>query len=152
MKDIESSSLHSALFKAMNVARATNRWLQEAEPWKMKGADEPRRVAVVRTGLEAVYIFMHFLAPFMPLAAQSIFKKLHTDPISIPNLKSDFYNLKPGAEVTVGSVLFSKIETQAEKESNAEKAARLKLAKEKTKKPWLMKCIKELLSPCLVSY
>jgi methionyl-tRNA synthetase len=60
-----------ALFKAMEAARATNRYLTEAEPWKMKGGDEARRPAIVRTTLEALYAFMHVLAPVLPMAAQT---------------------------------------------------------------------------------
>lgn len=76
----------------------------------MKGADEPRRVAVVRTALEAVYAFTHFLAPVMPKAAQSIFDMLSTGPVSSFNLRDDFYNLAPGAVVGLGEILFQKIE------------------------------------------
>lgn len=47
------------------------RYLTEAEPWKMKGADEARRPAIVRTTLEALYAFMHLLAPILPIAAQT---------------------------------------------------------------------------------
>ena len=35
----------------------------------MKGEDENRRGPVVRTTLEAIYIFTHFLAPVIPLVS-----------------------------------------------------------------------------------
>ncbi len=76
----------------------------------MKGDNESRRAPVVRTALEAVYAFTHFLAPVLPIASQQIFDHLHTGPISIKNLRDDFYNLKPGTPVTIGSILFQKIE------------------------------------------
>jgi methionine--tRNA ligase beta chain len=79
----------------------------------MKGENESRRAPVVRTALEAVYAFTHFLAPILPVAAQQIFEHLHTDPVSIHNLKDDFYNLKPGTPVTIGNILFQKIEDAA---------------------------------------
>ena len=47
------------------------RYLTEAEPWKMKGKDESRRPAIVRTTLEALYAFMHLLAPVLPMAGQA---------------------------------------------------------------------------------
>jgi methionyl-tRNA synthetase len=47
------------------------RYLTEAEPWKMKGVDESRRPTIVRTTLEALYAFMHLLAPVLPMAAQA---------------------------------------------------------------------------------
>ena len=97
----------------------------------MKGSNESRRINIVRTALEALYVFMHFLAPgnhkqsiiqniltlmqlifavAIPLAAQDVFLNLHTDPQSVNNLKDDFYNLQPGTTVTIGKILFQKIE------------------------------------------
>ena len=79
----------------------------------MKGSDEQRRPAIVRTTLEALYAFMHILAPVIPLAAQAVFSRLGTAPVPLNSLKADFYNLKPGTPVTVGEILFQKIETEA---------------------------------------
>lgn len=88
------------------------RFLTEAEPWKMKGSDISRRPAIVRTTLEGIYAFTHFLAPIIPLAADAIFQKLHSKPRPIFDLKDNFYNLIPGTKVEVGTILFSKIESE----------------------------------------
>ncbi len=85
----------------------------------MKGADEARRVAVVRTALEAVYAFTHFLAPVIPVAGQGIFDMLHTAPVSAHNLRADFYNLMPGTPVSVGQILFQKLEVETGGEAAA---------------------------------
>jgi len=111
--DMNSCALHLALFKAMEAVRATNRWLSEAEPWKLKGEAEARRVPIVRTALEAIYAFSHFLGPVMPLTAQTIFEKVGTGPVSAHNLKDDFYNLAPETPVSLGEILFQKIEVVA---------------------------------------
>lgn len=89
----------------------------------MKGENESRRGAVVRTALEAVYAFMHFLAPVIPMAAQSVFNMLHTDPVCSFLLKDDFYNLAPGTAVSVGEILFQKIEQPEDAKANAVSAA-----------------------------
>ena len=78
----------------------------------MKGADEPRKQKVVRTTLEALYILAHFLAPVIPLSAEAIFDKLNTPPVPVFQLTSTFYNLKPGTTVSVGEILFHKIEVE----------------------------------------
>ena len=109
--DASACAINLALFKAMEAARATNRYLTEAEPWKMKGEAEARRPAIVRLTLEAVYAFMHILAPVIPMAAKAVFKHLGTPPVALSALKSDFYNLTPGTRVTVGDILFQKIES-----------------------------------------
>lgn len=108
--EIRNCSIHLAIFKSMEAARNTNKYLTESEPWKMKGeALATRRQAIVRTSLEAVYAFTHFLAPVLPIAAQKIFDCLHTEPRSLYNLRSDFYNLAPGTPITVGGILFQKL-------------------------------------------
>eukprot|EP00605_Chrysophyceae_sp_TOSAG23-4_P000453 GSChrysophyteH1.ASY1.ANO1.511.1 assembled CDS len=104
-------ALHTLSFRAMEAARATNKFLTDAEPWKMKGDDENRRAPIVRTTLEAVYAFSHFLAPIMPYATEKIFQKLGTPPRALFRMNADFYNLTPGTPVTIGEILFTKIET-----------------------------------------
>lgn len=108
--DIGSCSINIATFRTMEVVRATNKFLTDAEPWKMKGADEPRRAVVVRTALESIYVFSHFLAPVIPLAANLIFGMLNTKPRAVTTLRADFYNLSPGTPLTPGGILFKKIE------------------------------------------
>lgn len=108
--DLEACAMNSAIFKGMEAVRATNRFLTEAEPWKMKGeGSEIRRVAVVRTTLEAIFAFTHYLAPVIPNAAAAIFRKLGTQPIPTNTLSADFYNLKPGTGVFLGDILYQKI-------------------------------------------
>lgn len=116
--------INLALYKAMEAARATNRFLTEAEPWKMKGDEHDiRRKAIVRTTLEAIYAFMHFLAPVIPIAADSVFKKFNTEPVTTDYLKRDFYNLTPGTTITIGEILFTKIEKEPEFISETKKKA-----------------------------
>lgn len=114
-QDLESCSIGSALFKGMEAVRDTNKYITEAEPWKLKGDEyiEKRR-AVVRTTLEAVYIFAHVLAPVIPIACGQIFQRLGTNPIPLHELNTNFYNLKVGTKITPGDVLFAKIETNVD--------------------------------------
>lgn len=127
--DISKYSLNTALFRAMDAVRATNRFLTVAEPWKMKGENESRRPAIVRTTLEAIYIFTHYLAPVIPQSAAGIFERLNTAPRVTRDLRSDFYNLSVGTPVTVGEILFTKVEDANEKaKAAAEKAMKEKAA------------------------
>jgi methionyl-tRNA synthetase len=131
INDMKTCSINSALFKAMDAARSTNRWLTEAEPWKMKGDNIARRPAIVRTALEAIYIFTHFLAPVIPFTAETIFQKIGKSPVPAHRLQSDFYNLVPGTTVSPGEILFQKYETPEEillkeQEAKQKKAAAAK--------------------------
>ena len=94
----------------------------------MKGEGAERRKAVIiRSVLEAAYVAAHFLAPFIPDAAEAIFAKLGTPAQPIWRLKKGA-NLAAGAKVAVGDILFAKHETAGEAESGEKK-------KEKAKAP-----------------
>jgi methionine--tRNA ligase beta chain len=64
--------------------------------------------------LESVYVLAHFFAPFVPAAAEAIFKKLGTPPRPIPTLADTFMNLTTGTTVTSGSVLFAVHDVKAD--------------------------------------
>lgn len=111
-----TSTSHLDIYWCFFYSHFSLRFLTEAEPWKMKGdALATRRQAIVRTSLEAVYAFTHFLAPVIPVAGQKIFDCLSTEPRSFHNLRNDFYNLTPGTPVIVGGILFQKIGDPAKK-------------------------------------
>eukprot|EP00929_Paragymnodinium_shiwhaense_P110547 TRINITY_DN7766_c0_g1_i1.p1 TRINITY_DN7766_c0_g1~~TRINITY_DN7766_c0_g1_i1.p1 ORF type:complete len:873 (+),score=259.72 TRINITY_DN7766_c0_g1_i1:89-2707(+) len=108
MKDF---ALQEAANLAVGASGATNKWIADLEPWKMKDADkQPLKVACLRFLLEAVYVLAHFFAPFIPVAADAIFKKLSHKPVPITDLKNDFMNLKSGTKLIADSVLFQPIE------------------------------------------
>lgn len=132
--DLESSALNIATFRAMEAVRATNKFLTSAEPWKMKGeSDGPRRVAIVRTTLEAIYICAHYLAPSIPTATDEIFKRLNTPPRPTSSLRADFYNLTPGTKISLGNILFTKIEDSNEATSTSQQQQNVKKTTENKK-------------------
>ncbi|CAM9458655.1 unnamed protein product [Discosporangium mesarthrocarpum] len=103
--------LQDACAIAIAALRDTNKFLQDEEPWKLKGDEHaPRRLEVVRICLEAVYSVIHLLAAFLPTAATRVFEKLGTPPIPIRDLRSDFQNIPPGNRLTTGSILFKKLD------------------------------------------
>lgn len=136
--DLSSSALNIATFRAMEAVRATNKFLTSAEPWKMKGEnDGPRRMAIVRTTLEAIYICSHYLAPSIPTATDEIFKRLNTPPRPTSLLSADFYNLIPGTKISLGNILFTKIEDAtevAQVAQNSKKSVENKKGKTEPKK------------------
>lgn len=89
---------------------ATNKWIADLEPWKMKGDElAPKKVACIRMLLEAVYVLAHFYAPFIPQAATAIFSKLSCEARPIPELSDNFSNLVTGLDVITGSILFEQL-------------------------------------------
>jgi len=131
----ESYDLSGAADLAIRAAAATNKWIAGYEPWKMKEeAKQELRATCLRMLLEAVYVLAHFFGPFIPTAAEAIFKKVGEAARPFSQLKDDFQNLTAGKEVKSTSVLFSVLEVQkvdvaaAAAEKQAQKEAYAKSA------------------------
>ncbi|KAF0689156.1 Aste57867_19428 [Aphanomyces stellatus] len=112
----QNYALQEACFRFIEVVRATNGYLTTAAPWHM--TVEHDKQVVVRTILEAIYVFAHYMIPFMPTTAERIFGFLNAAPTTLPRLRTQFDNLTPGTpikEVTKDDILFEKLKSDAEK-------------------------------------
>lgn len=100
--------LREALEVVMDACRQANKYLTDWTPWNLSDAVE--RQGVVRGVLEAVYVLGLLLEPFIPSAAEEIFKKLHVSgkTHALLELSPWYDNLVPGTPVEVGEVLFKK--------------------------------------------
>eukprot|EP00931_Biecheleriopsis_adriatica_P072642 TRINITY_DN47078_c0_g1_i1.p1 TRINITY_DN47078_c0_g1~~TRINITY_DN47078_c0_g1_i1.p1 ORF type:complete len:871 (-),score=231.18 TRINITY_DN47078_c0_g1_i1:39-2651(-) len=133
----EAYRLSEAAELTVRAAAATNKWIAGYEPWKMKDADKQElRATCLRLLLEAVYVLAHFFGPFIPTAAEAIFKKVGEEPRPIDELKDNFQNLTAGKQVTSSSVLFGQLEVQKVdvEATAAQKAENKKAQKEATPK------------------
>jgi len=107
----ENYRLSEAADLTVRACAATNKWIADLAPWKMKGDEtQQMRTACCRKLIEAVYVLAHFFAPFIPRAAEAIFKKLGTPPKPIPKLVDNFMNLAVGTAVGSSSILFEQME------------------------------------------
>jgi len=70
---LRRNRLKAAMSEAMRVAGAANKYLSDAEPWKLKD-DPERRDTVLHTALQVVSDVNTLMTPFLPHAAQ----KVHT--------------------------------------------------------------------------
>jgi methionyl-tRNA synthetase len=104
-------NVRTAVDAAMDCVRKTNQYITERAPWLSDDA-QARQVSV-RTTVEAVYIFAHFLEPYIPAACKILLEKLHTPARTLGELRPTFDNLTPGTPVAVGSVLFDKLDVKA---------------------------------------
>jgi len=132
----EAYRLSDAADFTVRAAAATNKWIADLEPWKMKAEDQQaRRSACLRKLLEAVYVLAHFFAPFIPVAAEAIFTKVGQPPRPIPELRDDFANLEDGKEVKATSLLFSQLEVKkVDVDAATEKKAEAKAKADSKKK------------------
>jgi len=107
----ESYRLSEAADLTVRACAATNKWIADLAPWKMKGDETQQlRTASCRVLIEAVYVLAHFFAPFIPRAAEAIFQKLGNPPKSISQLADNFMNLAVGTPVVSTSILFEQLE------------------------------------------
>ena len=65
----------AAIGEAMRVAGAANKYLSDAEPWKLKD-DPERRDTVLHTALQVVSDVNTLMTPFLPHAAQKVHEAL----------------------------------------------------------------------------
>lgn len=122
---IANLGVMDASASVLRACAATNKWIADLEPWKMKGADqETRKKEVLRVLAEAVYVLAHFFAPFVPLAGEAIFKKFDAPSKTITEL-NEFNNLPDGCAIRAGSVLFTPFAdaVQEMKDATEKKAA-----------------------------
>ena len=119
-------NIQGACELAIDAVKATNKYLTDAAPWAVKGEGaEERKSVIIRSTLEAVYVAMHFLQPYIPKACEVVFEKIGGKPMKIWELKPFGANLLNGAPVSIGDVLFSKFEAEkveAKKKAPAPKA------------------------------
>jgi len=128
-KEYAAYQLDQATGLVIEALGKGNKYIQDKSPWKMK-PDDPERIVVVRTCLELIYVAAIFLQPVLITATAAVFTKLNTPPTEIQSLGASLDHLKPGTAVSVGDVLFAKVETKEALEKAAAEAAAKKAAVE----------------------
>ena len=116
--------LQEAAAVAVDGFRRLNEYFTVQEPWKVKGDENAEfRQRVVRTVLEGVYVCAHLIEPFMPNTGAALFEKLGTAKTAIKSLSTEFDNLKPGSDVSIGDILFARIDKEEMEAETARKKA-----------------------------
>ncbi|MCX6234980.1 MAG: methionine--tRNA ligase [Bacteroidetes bacterium] len=98
-----------ALSEMMNLARLGNKYLTDAEPWKLIKTDEERVKTILNISLQICANLAVLAAPFLPFTAKKMVKMLN-----LPDLKWDNAGatdlLSPGHMLKTPEYLFEKIE------------------------------------------
>src|SRR5690606_2107554 len=92
-KHIETSITHFRFREAsaqfMNVARLGNKYLADAEPWKVIKTDEERVKTVLNVGLQIAANLAVLAQPFLPHTAQKMAEMLRMHDLTWSNAGSD---------------------------------------------------------------
>ena len=111
-KHIAASITHfrfrEALAQFMNVARLGNKYLADAEPWKVIKTDEERVKTVLNVGLQLAANLAVLAQPFLPHTARKIGEMLGLGDLAWKNAGSSTL-LRTGHQLGQAQLLFEKI-------------------------------------------
>ena len=106
---IEHYRFREALSEFMNLARLGNKYLADAEPWKLIKTDEERVKTILNIGLQIASNLAILAQPFLPFSSQKLFTMLNLEVQDWD--KAGTLNLLPlGHQLNEAALLFEKIE------------------------------------------
>ena len=126
---IENYRFREALAELMNVARLGNKYLADAEPWKLIKTDEQRVKTILHVALQITANVAILSAPFLPFTADKLANMLDLNGLGWNEAgRSDLLPL--GHQLNEAALLFDKIEdgiieTQMQKLMDSKEANQL---------------------------
>jgi methionyl-tRNA synthetase len=136
---LEAFRFREALKEAMNLARLGNKYLADAEPWKVIKTDPERVKTIMNIALQITANLTIVLEPFLPFSMQKLRVWLNNGSFSWEDAGRDDL-LTAGHLINKPTLLFEKIEDseiekqieklQATKKANAASSAKLAPPKE----------------------
>lgn len=109
---IETYRFREALREAMNLARLGNKYLADAEPWKIDKTDPERVKTIMNIALQITANLTIVLEPFLPFSMDKLRKWINIDLKKWDEAGNDDL-LKPGHIINKPGLLFEKIEDEA---------------------------------------
>lgn len=109
---LENYKFRDALVLAMEVARLGNKYLAEAEPWKIMKEDPAKAGTVLNYAVQLVAQASIALEPFIPFSAQKLRSALGMKDFEWGSL-GDFELISAGTTLKNPGLLFDKIEDEA---------------------------------------
>lgn len=127
---IERYRFREAQSELMNVARAGNKYLADAEPWKLIKSDPERTATIMYIALQIASALAVLSEPFLPFTSRKLKESLDLNssehPLSWAQIEKDHPYIKPGHRIAQSPLLFRKIE-DTEMEAQREKLAQTKI-------------------------
>ena len=108
---MENLRVADALEEVITLARRSNKYIDETEPWKLAKEDTVRLETVMYHLAESIRIMGVLLRPFMPETAEKIFEQLGL-PMQEWESVSAFGGIEDGHKVGTPSPLFARIDKE----------------------------------------
>ena len=128
-KSTERYRFREASQELMNLARLGNKYLADAEPWKVVKTDPERVQTIMYVALQIAAALAVVSEPFLPRTSQKLKTMLNLEPLTWADIESGDPLLKSSHQIGEAYLLFEKIE-DTEVEYQLEKLAQSKLANE----------------------
>ena len=109
---LENYKFRDALVLAMEIARLGNKYLAEAEPWKIMKEDPAKAGTVLNYAVQLVAQASIALEPFIPFSAQKLRSALAMESFEWSSI-GDFEVITAGTSLQNPGLLFEKIEDEA---------------------------------------
>ena len=109
-KSVEQYRFREAMGEAMNIARAGNKYLADAEPWKLIKTDPERVKTIMKIALQISANLTIAFAPFMPKKAKQLQEMLGIEKELDWNDLGSFSLLQENEKINKAELLFNKIE------------------------------------------
>jgi len=108
-ESLEKYRFREALSRMMNVARLGNKYLADQEPWKVIKNDPKRAATILYVATQISAQLSQMMEPFMPFSAEKLRNSLGLESLPWNECEKQEF-LAPGAVISAGGHLFSKVE------------------------------------------
>jgi len=125
-ESIEKYRFREALGEAMNIARIGNKYLADAEPWKLVKTNPERVETIMKIALQITANLSLAFSPFMPKKSNKLREMLNLSADLDWNDLGSFSLLQEGETINKAELLFTKIEDELV-ENQVAKLAKSKL-------------------------
>ncbi|MDP3682838.1 MAG: methionine--tRNA ligase subunit beta, partial [Ignavibacteria bacterium] len=130
----ENYKIKDGVLEIMNLARAANKYFNDAEPWKTVKSNNDNCSTTLNICLQTIFTLAELIEPIIPFSSQKIFTMLNTRPVTWDDCGNQ--HLEVGHSLNNFEILFKKIEDE-ELAPFLEKIDASTLVEEKTEEPKL---------------
>jgi methionyl-tRNA synthetase len=106
---ISEYKFRDAQFEMMNLARIGNKYLADAEPWKIIKTDEIRTATIMHSALQLTVHLARLMQYFMPLKSKQLAGMIN---FNLSQYEYDFEQLKSGHQISEAPFLYKAIEDE----------------------------------------
>lgn len=117
----ENFRFRDALTETMNIARAANKYFNDAEPWNVIKTDKEKCGEIINHCLEISLSLAIAIKPFLPFTSEKILKILNFDKNDLNWEDIGEFRMKEGNELGNNEILFPQIELKEKEEEKEEK-------------------------------